>query len=119
MTAPTPSPKEPRIVVRPQYVRLGAVLIALETSKSLREALRAVHDLKAEQFDDAALLAPLRAEVARLRAALQPFARMPYSSHWADDQPIAADCTTAPGAAPLTIGDFRAAAKALAPEGGK
>lgn len=71
MTAPTPSPEEPRIVVRPQYVRLGAVLIALETSKSLREALRAVHDLKAEQFDDAALTAPLREEVERLREALR------------------------------------------------
>ena len=44
---------EPHVVVHPQYVRLGAVLIALETSKSLAEAKRAVYDLKAEHFSGA------------------------------------------------------------------
>jgi hypothetical protein len=67
MTEPM-TPEEPFIRTRPQYVRLGAVLIAMETSKSLREALKAIHDLKAEEFPD------IRAAVAAEREACASYA---------------------------------------------
>ena len=54
-----------------------------------------------------------RHRLTTLADALKPFASMAYSAHWPDDEPIAADCRRPPGAAPLTVGDFRRAAIAL------
>lgn len=105
----------PRIVVRAKYVRLGAVLLALETSKTLRDALRAVHELKVEEFTDTddlrAKVRALRRERRALRAALRPIVEAAYAKDDLDHDTMNPQYHIE---VTITVAEARAAKKALA-----